>query len=207
MSTYAEGLLAAAKVCESMVVGGRAWTAEQQITAGALLTAAEVLRSLAAGIRPGENDAKRPEQRLLLEEVARVASSTSIPTYAAAERLEPRLITDHHDGHGLAESIRIEADALGPGGASHRYTVTADDHHVAGIQYQRGPRNEPGSTPGVLDSVLLAIVADRMRCFNEGPYRARENALVLTKTEEALHWLKHRADERARRGVLGKNQA
>jgi len=29
---------------------------------------------------------------------------------------------------------------------------------------------------------------------------------VITKLEEALHWMQHRANERARRGVLGKNQ-
>jgi hypothetical protein len=117
-----------------------------------------------------------------------------------------RLITGHHDGHGLAESLVIEADEPGAGGASHRYVVTAEDGTiVATIQYQAGPRHETGSTPGVIDSVLLAIVADRMEKFNEGPYRCRENSLVLTKVEEALHWLKHRADERARRGVLGKN--
>lgn len=127
-----------------------------------------------------------------------------------------REITTHHDGHGLAESIYIYADDPGPAGASHRYVVTVDHkrgesdvgtscEQVANIQYQRGPRNEPDSTPGVLDSVLLAIVADRMRAFNAGPFGCRENALVLTKVEEALHWLKHRADERARRGVLGKN--
>ena len=55
----------------------------------------------------------------------------------------------------------------------------------------------------VVESVLLAIVIDRMRAFNEGEYRCRENALVLTKCEEALHWLKSRADDRARRKVLG----
>lgn len=31
----------------------------------------------------------------------------------------------------------------------------------------------------------------------------RENALALTKLEEALHWLKARQDDRAARGVAG----
>ena len=134
--------------------------------------------------------------------------------------MSTRTIVDHHDGHGLAEKIIIEADEPGPGGASHRYRVCVDlEPHeapecgggpaweeVAKIQYQKGPRHEAGSTVGVLDSVLLAIVADRMRAFQAGPFSCRENALVLTKVEEALHWLKHRADARAKRGVLGKNE-
>lgn len=119
-----------------------------------------------------------------------------------------RLITDHWDGHGLAELLRVEADDMDPngGGASHTYRVWLGDAKVTEILYQQGPRNVEGSRPGILDSVLLAIVADRMRCFNSGPFSARENALVLTHVQEAIHWLKHRADERTRRGVLGKNE-
>lgn len=124
-----------------------------------------------------------------------------------------REITDHHDGHGLAESITIEADDLDPNGgmASHRYLVymrsdpESEAAMVATIQFQQGPRNVAGSKAGVLDSVLLAIVIDRMRAFNAGPFSTRENSLVMTKCQEALHWLKHRADERAQRGVLGHN--
>ena len=116
-----------------------------------------------------------------------------------------RTITDHFDGHGLVDSIEVVADEAGPGGASHTYRAYIGGAEVAHIQFQRGPRNEPASTPGVLDGVLLAIVIDRMRCFDAGEYRCRENSLVRTKAEEALHWLKHRADERARRGVLGHN--
>lgn len=72
------------------------------------------------------------------------------------------------------------------------------------MQFQHGPRDEPDSTPGILDSVLLAVIADRMECFSEGPFRTRENALVKTKVQEAMFWLRERADARAKRGVLGK---
>jgi VCBS repeat-containing protein len=41
-----------------------------------------------------------------------------------------RQITDHHDGHGLNESIGITADDLGPGGASHEYTFTINGEEV-----------------------------------------------------------------------------
>jgi len=40
------GLESAAVTCEKMVVGGRAWTAEQEAAANALLAAAKHIRSL-----------------------------------------------------------------------------------------------------------------------------------------------------------------
>lgn len=124
-----------------------------------------------------------------------------------------RQIHGHEDGHGLNDSITISADELDPqsGAASHYYVADMENSarnpiKVAEVQFQHGPRHEPGSKSGVTEAVLLTIVADRMRSFNAGPFACRENALVLTKVEEALHWLKHRADERAKRGVLGKNE-
>lgn len=132
-----------------------------------------------------------------------------------------REITTHHDGHGLADRIIIEADGPGPGGASHRYDVYVDisgterayaqgctglsREKVAQIHYQKGPRNESGSSPGVLDSVLLAIVRDRMEAFQAGPYACVENEIVRTAVMQAMQTLKDRADARAARGVLGKN--
>jgi hypothetical protein len=126
-------------------------------------------------------------------------------------------ITDHHDGFGLAESMNIQrCDAAGPGGASHLYTVgietpghggpdpePPDLEMVARIQFQKGGRHDAGSTPGIIDPVLVAILLDRLRSFQAGDYACRENALAITKLEEALHWMQHRARERAKRGVLG----
>jgi hypothetical protein len=118
-----------------------------------------------------------------------------------------RTVTDHHDGHGLAESIVITCDELDPnaGLASHEYVAHINNICVLTLRFQQGPRNVMESKPGIIDSVLLAIVVDRMRSFNAGTFPARENALVMTHCQEAIHWLKHRADERAKRGVLGVN--
>lgn len=126
------------------------------------------------------------------------------------------MITHHHDGHGLNDSILISCDERDPdnGNASHYYMV---DHvgvpceegggRLAHVQFQHGPRDEPDSKTGCTDAVLLAIVLDRYEGFQSGQFKCRENAMVITKLEEALHWMKHRADARARRGVLGKNEA
>lgn len=122
-----------------------------------------------------------------------------------------RLLTDHHDGHGLNESIVLAADEPGPGGASHCYRgyITAQDgatNHCLFVQFQEGPRNVEGSTPGLTEAALLAVLIDRLRGFQAGPYACRENAIMLTKLEECLHWTRARADARARRGVLGTYQ-
>lgn len=124
-----------------------------------------------------------------------------------------RTIDTHHDGHRLNESLVIYTDAPDASGAAHQYRVLLESpapscYHgiVAHLQFQQGPRDVEGSIPGVTEAALLAILIDRLRGFQAGPYSCRENAIQLTKLEEVLHWTKARADERAKRGVLGKNQ-
>lgn len=92
-------------------------------------------------------------------------------------------------------------------GAHHEYVVQLPDNgDTPGvsmlIEFQNGPINEVGVN-GVTHEVLLAIVADRLRSFQDGPYACRENALALTKIEEAMHWLHHRTRARMVRGVEG----
>jgi hypothetical protein len=112
-------------------------------------------------------------------------------------------IVDHHDGHGLNESIEITKDEPGPGGASHHYVFKIDGKTVGELQFQRGARNEEGSTPGLTTAAVIAALIDQMRGFQTGAFPSSEGALVITKLEEAAHWLRARADNRARRGVLG----
>lgn len=116
-----------------------------------------------------------------------------------------RTITDHVDGHGLNDSISIRADEEDGSGASHHYAAIIGADTVAAVQFQQGPRLDASSTRGVTEAVLMAILIDRMRGFQSGPYACRENAIILTKLEECLMWTRHRADERAARGVLGRN--
>lgn len=118
-----------------------------------------------------------------------------------------RDITHHRDGHDLAKDITIKADDLdlARGAASHEYEISNGGMLVGQLQYQRGGRNEPGSTAGVTDQALLAVVLDRLQCFQAGPFPCRENAVIITKIQECLFWYRERADQRAARGVLGKN--
>ena len=90
--------------------------------------------------------------------------------------------------------------------------------YVAGvgfrIDWQDGPlgrgedRQEPNGA--FVEDVLLACL-ERMRFYQgesedgSGRFRCRENALIITKVEEAIHWSNHRTAERERRGVEGVN--
>lgn len=102
-------------------------------------------------------------------------------------------------------------DEPGQGSACHNYTVqsVAQNEHeqvaiLSQVNFQNGPIKEAGVN-GCHNEDLLAIVADRLHGFQSGPYACRENALALTKIEEALHWLNHRTQARVDRGVEGTN--
>ena len=121
-----------------------------------------------------------------------------------------------HKVNECNENLEILAiDEPGSGGANHSYSLswkkifdkpenateaTLNSNLV--IDFQNGPIAEAG-TNGVTHEALIAIVIDRLRAFQAGPYACRENALALTKLEEAQHWLHHRTRERAVRGVEG----
>lgn len=127
-----------------------------------------------------------------------------------------RTISDHKV-NPANDLLTIEVlDEQGAGGANHLYGVfgmdmqrnpSADDEckreqTVQKILFQNGPIPENGVN-GTTHEVLLAIVADRLRSFQKGPYACKANACALTHIEEAQHWLQQRTIERMRRGVEG----
>ena len=99
-------------------------------------------------------------------------------------------------------------DEPGAGGACHKYKVRAcpepntTEGVYATVSFQNGPINKYGVN-GCHQEDLLAIVIDRLRGFQAGGFSCRENALALTKIEEAMHWLNHRTTARINRGVEG----
>lgn len=124
-----------------------------------------------------------------------------------------REITGH--GESLANSlIRIEGEQRDDNGGCHFYAIYGPDNSdetgvghlpLDMVRFQNGPIQEAGIN-GTTDEALLAIVVDRLEGFQTGPYKCRENALAITKIEEALHWLFHRTNSRKRRGVEGTHQ-
>ena len=107
------------------------------------------------------------------------------------------------------DRLKIEVlDEPSHGGACHRYGISfvRGDGALTGtvIEFQNGPISEDGNgVNGVTHEALIAILIDRLQGFQSGKYACRENALALTKLEEAAHWLAHRTRARMARGVEG----
>lgn len=140
-----------------------------------------------------------------------------------------REILDHRvegKGGGADDTRIVVLDEPGQGGACHKYAVitknseqnsdlvNGDTMLINGVwfkvlmrvEFQNGPIQEFGIN-GVQQEHLLAIVADRLRSFQAGPFSNRYNSIALTKTEEALMWLHRRTIDRIQRGVEGFNKA
>ena len=127
--------------------------------------------------------------------------------------LNERILKMREITEGTQRFTKIQVlDEPGHGGACHHYVVTeaAISGHGMGadfatIRFQNGPVKEHGIN-GCHQEDLLAVVIDRLRSFQAGPFACRENALALTKIEEAMHWLNHRTSDRQKRGVEGTNK-
>lgn len=133
-----------------------------------------------------------------------------------------RTLTDHIVNPANDKLTVTVKDEQGAGGANHLYMIegfntasNASDPFTqrhgapaqhATILFQNGPINEVGVN-GVTHEVLLAILADRLRAFQAGPYSCRENAIALTKIDEARMWLQSRTLARMARGVEGTHKA
>lgn len=115
-----------------------------------------------------------------------------------------RKITDHI-ANPVNDLLEITAiDEPGAGGANHSYRVLCDRFKIAdhSIEFQKGPIGEVGVN-GVTQEVLLAIVIDRLRCFQAGPFACPENGEALAHAEASLDWLHSRTKARMARGVEG----
>lgn len=113
----------------------------------------------------------------------------------------PRQLTDFTHAY---EHITVQ-DEPGPGGANHHYTIGVEGSGTGlttQIQFQKGPIQEVGAN-GITNEALIAIVLDRLRGFQRGAYACRENAIAITKLEEAQLWQAKRTFDRAARGVEG----
>lgn len=118
-----------------------------------------------------------------------------------------RTITSHHTNEAN-RAIEITADEQNQanGNASHYYLLKYPAEGLAGatqfVSFQNGPIKENGVN-GVTNEALLAIVIDRLQGFQSSQYACRENAIALTKLQEAAMWLESRTKAREARGVEG----
>jgi len=117
-----------------------------------------------------------------------------------------------HKVNGLNEALTITVlDEPGQGNACHRYEIgfgghdEISDNNPTVISFQNGPIQEAGVN-GISNESLLAVVEHRLQGFQSGEYACRENALALTKLQEAMMWLHNRTRARFIRGVEGTHE-
>ena len=88
-------------------------------------------------------------------------------------------------------------------GAPHHFSVTdLQGELLSQIHFQEGPIKEKGVN-GCCNEDLINMVIKRLECFQKTEFSCRENALAITKLEEALMWLRMRTQKREQRGVEG----
>jgi hypothetical protein len=134
-----------------------------------------------------------------------------------------RELTDHKVNPANDKLKITVEDAPGAGGACHLYSIRGFDpgsnlsaksqHFLGGgdiidsvsLLFQNGPIAEVGVN-GITHEALLAILIDRLRCFQSGPYNCFENDCALTFLEAAQASLRSRTRARMDRGVEGTHQ-
>lgn len=99
-----------------------------------------------------------------------------------------------------------------PSGVPHQFLVVESDGIHEGefntlqvVNFQDGPIKEAGVN-GVHHEDLIHMIVCRLQCFQNGPYSCRDNAMAITKLEEALMWLRKRTVGREARGVEGTSE-
>jgi hypothetical protein len=137
-----------------------------------------------------------------------------------------REIFDHVvEGDLPQNQLRIKVtDEPGAGGANHLYRIypvpiinnpllkrlaeeqEKTEEDCSFILFQNGPIQEAGVN-GISNEALLAIVIDRLRSFQAGPFACDDNDEALEHCESALYHLIRRTRERLARGVEGKTEA
>lgn len=143
-----------------------------------------------------------------------------------------RVLTDHIVSGDQAVQLTINVlDEPGQGGACHDYQIQASykkgekapmPHHMEDsvikidadgntvltlgrVRFQNGPIKEYGVN-GITQEALLAIVIDRLKSFQAGPYACADNEEALGHCQLALAALQRRTLARIRRGVEGTTQ-
>lgn len=78
------------------------------------------------------------------------------------------------------------------------------------IDWQKGPLgrgpDRVGPNGAFVETVLAACVS-RLKFYQDSGFACRENALAITKVEEALLWLDKRTRDREERKVEGTHEA
>ncbi len=98
----------------------------------------------------------------------------------------------------LNESHVLDTDGNPAGGTTSGLGIS--------ISWQSGPLGRgDGRLPpnGAFVEGVIAAALGRLEFYQTSKFKCRENALAITKLQEALHWCQHRTADRETRGVEG----
>lgn len=115
-----------------------------------------------------------------------------------------RSIDTHHIDEGSRQLSIYAVEPLDKNQAPSTYWLHGGECHTC-ISFQNGTIPEVGVN-GVTAEALLVIIADRLRCFQEGKFRCVENESALICVEKALQHLNERTMNRIKRGVEGQHK-
>ena len=103
----------------------------------------------------------------------------------ATEELENDLLTTKY-----TKVFHEDEDEM-VNGAPHHFEVWNATHLVGHVDFQKGAIQEAGVN-GVMNEDLIAMVITRLEHFNKTKFSCKENAVAITKLEEAMLWLRKR---------------
>ena len=152
-------------------------------------------------------DRIKPQGEVIEKEIKRMRSSEGTMILGMSEieiRVSETRTVDNPVLENKCTKV-LSLDVPGQGGACHEYVIVNKENEevYSRVSFQNGAIKEAVGVNGCHQEDLLAIVRDRLEHFQAGDYSCRENALALTKIEEAIHWLNHRTAARDKRGVEG----
>lgn len=112
-----------------------------------------------------------------------------------------------YDSLSIHKYTAVLREAQYKGAAPSRYIIAknipkdADRNNlipdiIGTIQFHEGEISSLEDVNGIMNENLLAIVKDRLECFQNSKFKCRENELALMKIEEALMYLHKRTDDR-----------
>jgi len=91
--------------------------------------------------------------------------------------------------------------------APHHFVIikSKTNEKVGVVNFQCGPIKERGVN-GVANEDLINMALVRLKCFQSSEFKCKENAMAITKLEEALLWLRKRTSDRELRNVEGTHE-
>lgn len=109
---------------------------------------------------------------------------------------------EHHDGICLfaGEDLELVKETV-----LMMPEITLSKPTYINIKWQEGTVDESDINGATIEDIIDLLV-ERLEGFQSGKFTCRENALAITKLEEARMWLNERTRKRREQGIEGKDE-